>query len=152
MTFFVFPILQKMWKSRFRVFILIPSRDQKPKKKASAEQKKDKPKSKKKASVKQKKKKQSQSRKSVWSRRKERGSRSRRSLQRRRLWEGRQNKERSKDDVLLDLFMFLITVNEGVSPEFFLNFLALFWIILVLSYLNNMKLARRKFKPTSFQR
>ena len=56
MTFFVFPILQKMWKSRFRVFILIPSRDQKPKKKASAEQKKDKPKSKKKASVKQKKK------------------------------------------------------------------------------------------------
>ena len=108
MTFFVFPILQKMWKSRFRVFILIPSRDQKPKKKASAEQKKDKPKSKKKASVKQKKKKQSQSRKSVWSRRKERGSRSRRSLQRRRLWEGRQNKERSKDDVLLDWFVVMI--------------------------------------------
>ena len=52
MTFFVFPILQKMWKWRFRVFILIPSRDQKPKKKASAEQKKEKPK--KKTSVKQK--------------------------------------------------------------------------------------------------
>ena len=40
MTFFVFPILQKMWKWRFGVFILIPSRDQKPKKKTSVNQKK----------------------------------------------------------------------------------------------------------------